>query len=109
VLYNPKRQLSNDRGIQIMNRGELVDAIAAKAEVTKKDADTLIGAVLDTIMEAVAAGDKVTLVGFGSFEARERAAREGRNPQTGKTLQIPATTVPAFSAGKQFKDLVADK
>jgi DNA-binding protein HU-beta len=109
VLYNPKRQLSNDRGIQIMNRGELVDAIAAKAEVTKKDADTLIGAVLDTIMEAVAAGDKVTLVGFGSFEARERAAREGRNPQTGETLQIPATTVPAFSAGKQFKDLVADK
>jgi DNA-binding protein HU-beta len=109
VLYNPKRQLPNDRGIQIMNRGELVDAIAAKAEVTKKDADTLIGAVLDTIMEAVAAGDKVTLVGFGSFEARERAAREGRNPQTGKTLQIPATTVPAFSAGKQFKDLVADK
>jgi DNA-binding protein HU-beta len=92
-----------------MNRGELVDAIAAKAEVTKKDADTLIGAVLDTIMEAVAAGDKVTLVGFGSFEARERAAREGRNPQTGKTLQIPATTVPGFSAGKQFKDLVADK
>jgi DNA-binding protein HU-beta len=60
-------------------------------------------------MEAVAAGDKVTLVGFGSFEARERAAREGRNPQTGKTLQIPATTVPGFSAGKQFKDLVADK
>jgi DNA-binding protein HU-beta len=109
VLYNPKRQLPNDRGIQIMNRGELVDAIAAKAEVTKKDADTLIGAVLDTIMEAVAAGDKVTLVGFGSFEARERAAREGRNPQTGKALQIPATTVPAFSAGKQFKDLVADK
>jgi DNA-binding protein HU-beta len=92
-----------------MNRGELVDAIAAKAEVTKKDADTLIGAVLDTIMEAVAAGDKVTLVGFGSFESRERAAREGRNPQTGKTLQIPATTVPAFSAGKQFKDMVADK
>jgi DNA-binding protein HU-beta len=92
-----------------MNKGELVDAIALKAEVTKKDADVLLSAFLNSIMEAVAAGDKVTLVGFGSFEPRERAAREGRNPQTGASLQIPATTVPGFSAGKQFKDLVAEK
>jgi DNA-binding protein HU-beta len=92
-----------------MNKGELVDAIAQKAEVTKKDADVLLSVLLDSIMEAVAAGDKVTLVGFGSFEPRQRAAREGRNPQTGETLQIAAATVPAFSAGKQFKDLVADK
>jgi DNA-binding protein HU-beta len=90
-----------------MNKGELVDEIASKAEVTKKDADLLLTALLDTIMEAVAAGDKVTLVGFGSFEPRQRAAREGRNPQTGASLQIPATTAPGFSAGKQFKELVA--
>jgi DNA-binding protein HU-beta len=90
-----------------MNKGELVDAIATKSEMTKKDADTIFSAAIDIIMEAVAAGDKVTLVGFGSFEPRARAAREGRNPQTGKTLQIPATTVPAFSAGKQFKDMVS--
>jgi DNA-binding protein HU-beta len=92
-----------------MNKGELVDAIAQKAEMTKKEADVLLSALLDSIMEAVAGGDKVTLVGFGSFEPRQRAAREGRNPQTGETLQIAAATVPGFSAGKQFKDLVADK
>jgi DNA-binding protein HU-beta len=89
-----------------MNKGELVDAIAIKAEITKKDAETILSAAIDSIMEAVAAGDKVTLVGFGSFEPRARAARDGRNPQTGKTIKIPATTVPAFSAGKQFKDMV---
>jgi DNA-binding protein HU-beta len=92
-----------------MNKGELVDAIAQKAEMTKKDADVLLSVLLDSIMEAVAAGDKVTLVGFGAFEPRQRAAREGRNPQTGATLQIAAATVPGFSAGKQFKDLVANK
>jgi DNA-binding protein HU-beta len=90
-----------------MNKGELVDAIAAKAEITKKEADAILTATIDVIMDAVAAGEKVTLVGFGSFEPRERAAREGRNPQTGKAIKIEATTVPAFSAGKQFKDLVA--
>jgi DNA-binding protein HU-beta len=93
----------------MMNKGELVDAIAGKAEVTKKDADILLTTLLDTIMEAVAAGDKVTLVGFGSFEPRQRSAREGRNPRTGETLQIAATTVPGFSVGKQFKELVAEK
>jgi DNA-binding protein HU-beta len=92
-----------------MNKGKLVDAIAQKAEMTKKDADVLLSVLLDSIMEAVAGGDKVTLVGFGSFEPRQRAAREGRNPQTGETLQIAAATVPGFSAGKQFKDLVANK
>lgn len=90
-----------------MNKAELVDAIAAKAEVTKKQADEILTAALDVIETAVASGDKVTLVGFGSFEPRQRSARDGRNPQTGKTIKIPATTVPAFSAGKQFKELVA--
>ncbi len=89
-----------------MNKGELIDAIAAKAEVTKKDADAVLTATLEAIVEAVAAGGKVTLVGFGSFEPRERQAREGRNPQTGKPMKIPATKVPAFSAGKLFKEKV---
>jgi DNA-binding protein HU-beta len=92
-----------------MNKGELVDEIARKADVTKKQADAVLSAALDAIMEAVANGEKVTLVGFGSFESRERKAREGRNPKTGATMLIPETTVPAFSAGKSFKELVAGK
>ena len=90
-----------------MNKGELVDAVAAKAEVTKKQADLVISATIESIMEAVSSGDKVTLVGFGSFERRHRKAREGRNPKTGDKMQIPATEVPAFSAGKLFKEKVA--
>jgi DNA-binding protein HU-beta len=90
-----------------MNKGELVEAVAEKAEVTKKDADAIVTAMVEAIMEAVASGDKVSLVGFGSFEPRDRAAREGRNPKTGETLKIAATTVPGFSAGKGFKQLVA--
>ncbi|CAA9558525.1 DNA-binding protein HU [uncultured Synechococcales cyanobacterium] len=89
-----------------MNKGELIDAIAAKAEVTKKDADAVLTATLEAIVEVVAAGGKVTLVGFGSFEPRERQAREGHNPQTGKPMKIPATKVPAFSPGKVFKEKV---
>lgn len=91
-----------------MNKGELVEAIAAKAQTSKKDADAILTATVEVIMEAVANGEKVTLVGFGTFEPRQRAAREGRNPQTGNSIQIPETTVPAFSAGKQFKELVAE-
>ncbi|MGB3295164.1 MAG: HU family DNA-binding protein [Phormidesmis sp.] len=90
-----------------MNKNELIDAVADKAEVSKKDADAIVTAAVEAIMEAVASGDKVSLVGFGSFEPRERKAREGRNPQTGESLKIAATTVPAFSAGKGFKQLVA--
>jgi DNA-binding protein HU-beta len=90
-----------------MNKQDLVDAIAAKAEVTKKEAETVLNTIVDTIMETVSSGEKVTLVGFGTFEARHRKAREGRNPATGKTIQIPETTVPAFSAGKLFKEKVA--
>ncbi len=90
-----------------MNKGELIDAIAEKSQASKKEADAVLSATIEAIMEAVAAGEKVTLVGFGTFEPRQRAAREGRNPQTGMAIKIPATTVPAFSAGKQFKDKVA--
>ncbi|MGV0024950.1 HU family DNA-binding protein [Phormidesmis priestleyi] len=92
-----------------MNKGELIDAIAQKADVTKKEADAILSAMLDTILETVATGDKVSLVGFGNFEVRDRQAREGRNPKTGETMQIPATRVPAFSAGKSFKERVAPK
>ena len=90
-----------------MNKADLIDSIADRAGVTKKQADTVLTAALDTIVDTVSDGDKVTLVGFGSFEPRHRKARNGRNPQTGKALKIPATTVPAFSAGKSFKEHVA--
>lgn len=90
-----------------MNKAELVDAIALKAEITKKEADTVVSALVEVVMDAVSSGDKVTLVGFGTFEPRDRQAREGRNPSTGAALKIPACTVPAFSAGKQFKTQVA--
>ncbi len=90
-----------------MNKGELVDAVAVKANITKKQADQVISAFLEVVTEAVANGEKVTLIGFGSFERRERSEREGRNPKTKETITIPATKVPAFSAGKQFKEKVA--
>ncbi|MBU6187274.1 MAG: HU family DNA-binding protein [Synechococcales bacterium] len=90
-----------------MNKGELVDAIAKKADVTKKQADAVLTAALEVIIEAVSSDQKVTLVGFGSFEPRKRQAREGRNPKTGETMQIPETIVPAFSAGKLFKESVS--
>lgn len=92
-----------------MNKGELVDLVADKAGISKKQADSVISATVEAIMETVANGDKVTLVGFGSFEPRHRKAREGRNPKTNEKMQIPETTVPAFSAGKQFKEMVAPK
>lgn len=90
-----------------MNSCELVDAVAAKTNITKKQADEVISAFLSVVIEAVANGDKVTLIGFGSFERRERSEREGRNPKTQEVMTIPATQVPAFSAGKQFKEKVA--
>lgn len=90
-----------------MNKGELVDVIASKASISKKAADISLSATVEAIVEAVAAGDRVTLVGFGSFESRQRQAREGRNPKTGNTIKIPATKVPAFSAGKLFKEKVS--
>ncbi|MCW5318159.1 DNA-binding protein [Nostoc sp. KVJ3] len=90
-----------------MNKGELVDAVAAKTNITKKQADEVISAFLSVVTEAVANGDKVTLIGFGSFERRDRSEREGRNPKTNEPMTIPATKVPAFSAGKQFKEKVA--
>lgn len=89
-----------------MNKTELVSAVAEKAEMTKKDAEKAINAVFASIEEALAKGDKVQLVGFGTFEVRDREARKGRNPQTGEEIEIPATRVPAFKAGKALRDAV---
>ena len=89
-----------------MNKTELIAAIADKAGVSKKDAEKVVGATFDVITEAMAKGDKVALVGFGNFEVRERAAREGKNPQTGDKIKIAACKVPAFKAGKALKDAV---
>lgn len=92
-----------------MNKEELVQEVAKKAKVTQKEAAEIINAFMDTVQKAVAKNKKVTLVGFGTFEARKRAARTGRNPQTGKAINIPAKTAPVFSAGKKFKDVVNGK
>lgn len=86
-----------------MNREELVKEVAKKAKITQKEAAEVINVLFETVTESVAKGKKVTLVGFGTFEARKRAARTGRNPQTGAVIKIAAKTVPAFSAGKTFK------
>ena len=89
-----------------MNKTELVAAVAAKAGLAKKDAAAAVDAVLDSIKETVAAGKKVQLVGFGTFEARKRGERVARNPQTGASIKIPACSAPAFKAGSAFKDAV---
>ena len=89
-----------------MNKEELVAEISKKSKVTQKEANEVLSALIETVQKTVSKGKKVTLVGFGTFEARKRAARTGRNPQTGATLKIAAKTVPAFSAGKKFKEAV---
>lgn len=89
-----------------MNKSELVGKVAEKSGLSKKDSEKAVNAVIDAIGEALAQGDKVSLVGFGTFEVRERAPRTGRNPQTGEEIAIPATKVPAFKAGKALKESV---
>ena len=90
-----------------MNKSELINAVAVSAEVSKKEAEAVITAALDAITAALKEGDKVQLVGFGSFEVKKRAARVGRNPKTKETIEIPASKVPVFKAGKALKDIVA--
>ncbi len=89
-----------------MNKAQLIDAIVAKTEMSKKDADAALTAALEAITEALKAGDKVSLVGFGNFTVKERAEREGKNPATGETITIAACKVPAFAAGKALKDAI---
>jgi DNA-binding protein HU-beta len=89
-----------------VNKEELVNAVAAKTKLSKKDTEATVNAAVDAITGALAKGDKVTLVGFGTFQVRERAAREGRNPRTGGVLKIAARKAPAFAAGKGLKEAV---
>ena len=91
-----------------MNKTELIAAVAEKTDLSKKDADAAVSAVLGAITDALQAGDKIQLVGFGTFEVRNRAAKQGRNPRTGETMTVPASKVPAFKAGKALKDAVAE-
>ncbi len=92
-----------------MNKAELIAAIAAKTGDTKKGVEASVNAFVDVVTEALVEGDKVQLVGFGSFEVRKRAARKGRNPQTKEEIRIPASKAPVFKAGKALKDLVNKK
>ena len=92
-----------------MNKAELIAAMAAKTGETKKAAEASVDAVVAVIKETLVKGDKVQLVGFGSFEVRKRAARKGRNPQTKEEIKIPASKAPVFKAGKQLKELVNNK
>ena len=89
-----------------MNKAQLIKAIAAETGQPQSIVTKILDATTETIVENVANGEKITLVGFGTFEARERKERQGKNPQTGEPLTIPATTIPAFSAGKAFKEKV---
>lgn len=90
-----------------MNKVELIAAVTEKTGLSKKDAEKAVSAVLESVVEAVSAGDKVQLVGFGTFEVRERGERTGRNPRTKEPITIPASKQPVFKAGKSFKDAVA--
>ena len=89
-----------------MNKAELITSMSEKSKLTKKDAELALKAFIESVEEALENGEKVQLVRFGTFETRERAAREGRNPRTKETISIPASTVPVFKAGKEFKEKV---
>lgn len=89
-----------------MNKSELIEAVAKSADLSKADAGRAVDAFVDATTKALKKGDQVSLVGFGTFSVRERAAREGRNPRTGETIHIPASKSPAFKAGKALKDAV---
>jgi DNA-binding protein HU-beta len=89
-----------------MNKAELVDSVARRVGTTKKETALIVEAVLEEITNALSSGEKVQLVGFGNFEIRERAARMGRNPQTGETIQIEASRIPAFRAGKVLREVI---
>lgn len=98
--YNIKEEIR-------VNKAELITSMAEKSKLTKKDAEAALKGFIESVEEALAKGEKVQLVGFGTFETRERAAREGRNPRTKETISIPASTVPVFKAGKEFKEKVS--
>ncbi|MCL6626614.1 HU family DNA-binding protein [Alicyclobacillus kakegawensis] len=94
------------KGAIDLNKMELINKVAERAELKKKDAEAAVNAVFDIIAEALKDGDKVQVIGFGTFETRERSARSGRNPQTGETISIPASVVPAFKPGNRLKEVI---
>ena len=99
-------RIKNRKVISIMTKAELIANVAKKAELTQKDTEAAVNAFFSTVQESLAAGENVQVIGFGTFEVRERAARVGRNPQTGEEIQIAAAKVPAFKPGKALKDAV---
>jgi len=103
VRWHKIRKIESER-IKIMNKTQLIDVVANKTGLKKKEADAAVVAVIEAIEEALKSGEKVQLIGFGTFEVKERAARTGRNPATGETIEIAASKYPAFSAGKALKD-----
>ena len=98
---------NNTKGDYLMNKNELIAAVAERANLTKKDSEAAVSAMIEAISDALCEGDKVQLVGFGSFEVKKRDARVGRNPKTKESIEIPASVVPVFKAGKALKDAVA--
>lgn len=100
------RKKENTGGIILMNKTELIAAMAEQTNLSKKDVEAALKAFIDVVAEELKKGEKVQLVGFGTFEVSERAAREGRNPQTGETMQIKASKTPKFKAGKALKDMM---
>lgn len=105
-MWTKRESVSAKKKEIIMNKEELVEQISKNAKVTKKMASDILSVTLETIQKSLAKGHKVTLIGFGTFEPRKRAARMGRNPQNGKAIKIAAKTIPAFSAGKKFKEML---
>jgi DNA-binding protein HU-beta len=101
-----KRNLIPEEEVRSLNKTDLINAVAESAELSKKDATKAVEAVFQAIQDALSNGNKVSLIGFGNFEVRERAARKGRNPQTGEEIEIAASKVPAFKPGKALKDAV---
>ena len=97
---------THTKGVWRTNKNDLVAKVADKAGLSKKNAESAVNAVIEAVADSLKSGEKVSVVGFGTFEVRERAARKGRNPQTGKEISIPASRTPAFKAGKTLKDLV---
>ena len=103
MLFN---SVFNNKEVTKVNKSELITSIAEKSKLTKKDAEAALKGIIESIEETLEKGEKVQLVGFGTFETRARAARMGRNPRTKEEIQISASTVPVFKAGKEFKDIV---
>lgn len=106
IMGTSKIKIKKYYGGFTMNKTDLINSVSESAEISKKDATSAVDAVFDSIMEALKKGDKVNLIGFGNFEVRERAARKGRNPQTGEEIDIAASKVPAFKPGKTLKEAV---